>query len=274
MFRTRLLSGIVLVIIIAIMNICGGYVMGIVLIPVALQGLFEFYRSVGVTSTDKGKHGVHEIIGYIGAVVYFIVSYVTDSRRLHMLFLVIVLVFVSMLAVYVFSFPNINGDTIMKAFYGFMYVPVMLWFIMLTRDLQGGEFLVWLIYISSWIRDTCAYCSGMLLGKHRLAPILSPKKSVEGAVGGVIGSAIVAALYIYFVNNYSNMSINPIHAMIICSLGAVVSQIGDLSASAFKRNNDIKDYGKIIPGHGGILDRFDSVIFTAPMIYFLAALLS
>lgn len=131
-----------------------------------------------------------------------------------------------------------------------------------------------MIFISSWICDTCAYVVGMLFGKHKLAPVLSPKKSIEGALGGVAGSALVGAVYGYFVVEpaISGQQVTWIF-LLISMVGAVISQVGDLAASAIKRNHDIKDYGKLIPGHGGVMDRFDSVIFTAPMIYFLAVLL-
>ena len=102
-----------------------------------------------------------------------------------------------------------------------------------------------------------------------MAPVLSPKKSVEGAVGGVAGAALLGVIYAFAVNGGNSV---PQFAL-ICAAGAVISMIGDLAASAIKRDKGIKDYGTLIPGHGGILDRFDSVIFTAPVIYFLHLLL-
>ena len=135
-------------------------------------------------------------------------------------------------------------------------------------------YFVWVIFISSWISDTCAYCVGMLFGKHKLAPILSPKKSIEGSIGGIAGSALVGALFGYFIVEQviTEQQVTWIFAL-IGAIGSVVSQIGDLAASAIKRNYEIKDYGNLIPGHGGIMDRFDSVLVTAPMIYFLFTLL-
>lgn len=109
------------------------------------------------------------------------------------------------------------------------------------------------------------------MGKHKLAPKLSPKKSVEGAVGGVAGAALLTVIYCLVFKEA--MGIDTSHIIILAAIsavGALVSMVGDLTASAIKRNYGIKDYGTLIPGHGGILDRFDSVIFTAPMIYFLA----
>ena len=108
-----------------------------------------------------------------------------------------------------------------------------------------------------------AYFAGRALGKHKLAPVLSPKKSVEGSVGGVLGALLLGALYAYLI------SLPIVETALICAFTSIISQFGDLFASAIKRNHEIKDYGNLIPGHGGILDRFDSVIITAPFIYVL-----
>ena len=148
----------------------------------------------------------------------------------------------------------------LAAFFGVFYVAVMLSYIYQTRILPGGVFQVWLVFICAWGCDTCAYCVGMLIGKHKMAPKLSPKKSVEGGIGGIAGAALIAVLYALAINHWG-------------TAGGAISQIGDLAASAIKRNHDIKDYGKLIPGHGGILDRFDSIIFTAPIIFYLSVLL-
>lgn len=159
----------------------------------------------------------------------------------------------------------------MTASFGMVYVGVMLSYIYQTRVLPGGAFLVWLIFLCSWGCDTCAYCVGVLIGKHKMAPVLSPKKSIEGAVGGVLGAALLGAIYAAATGAYNpNPAHTPLIYAIICGVGALVSMVGDLAASAIKRQENIKDYGTLIPGHGGILDRFDSVIFTAPVIYALA----
>ena len=143
----------------------------------------------------------------------------------------------------------------------------MLSYVYQTRMLPGGAYIVWLIFLCSWGCDTCAYCVGMLIGKHKMAPVLSPKKSIEGAVGGVVGAALLGV--IYAAASQGKIA----EYALICGVGALISMVGDLAASAIKRNQNIKDYGKLIPGHGGILDRFDSVIITAPVIYYLAKLI-
>ena len=135
---------------------------------------------------------------------------------------------------------------------------------------EYGIYLVWMVFIASWISDTFAYFTGMLLGKHKLAPVLSPKKSIEGSIGGIAGSALAGALFGYLFSTQVSQEVNlTVVCAVLGALGSVISQIGDLAASGIKRNYEIKDYGKLIPGHGGIMDRFDSVIVTAPIIYFL-----
>ncbi len=115
---------------------------------------------------------------------------------------------------------------------------------------------------------------GKLIGRKKIFPVLSPKKSLEGCIGGILGAALLGWLYghFYVENAFPEKNVSLLIAL-ICGVGAVMSMVGDLAASAIKRNSEIKDYGRLIPGHGGVMDRFDSVIVTAPMIYFLALLL-
>ena len=121
--------------------------------------------------------------------------------------------------------------------------------------------MTWLVVIAAFGSDIMAYFTGYFLGKHKMAPNLSPKKTIEGAVGGVVGSAVLCGIFGYFF--YPTMMV---HCMIIGVLGGMVAEAGDLTASMFKRGMGIKDYGHLIPGHGGIMDRFDSVIFVAPAV--------
>ena len=143
----------------------------------------------------------------------------------------------------------------------------------IIRDLPHGEFYLYFIFIGAWITDTFAYFTGMLFGKHKLIPAVSPKKTIEGSIGGTIFCMIFFIGYGVLVNHLSGASIS---LWIVAAAGlvaAIVSQIGDLSMSVIKRTHGIKDYGNLIPGHGGILDRFDSMIFVAPIVYTGAALL-
>lgn len=261
MFKTRLLSGILLVAI-ALLTICSGsYVLFFTLLGVSLIGMQELYKAMGV---HQEKINLLEITGFVGAVVYY-AAMLLDFERYAMMAVIFALVMI--MFVYVFRYPVYKADQVMATFFGTIYVAVMLSFIYLTRNLPDGKFIVWLIFLCSWGCDTCAYCVGVLIGKHKMAPVLSPKKSVEGAVGGVAGAALLGSVYAWATQG------QVLEYAVICAVGALISMVGDLAASAIKRNQGIKDYGKLIPGHGGILDRFDSVIFTAPVIYFLSVLI-
>lgn len=261
MFKTRLISGIFLVIAALLTIISGGYVLFVTLLCVSLLGIQELYKAMGV---HKDGVGLLELAGYLGTILYY-ASLLLGFERYGMM--AVLLGLVLLMFVYVFTYPKYEADQVMSAFFGIVYVAVMLSFIFLTRNLEGGKFLVWLIFLCSWGCDTCAYCVGMLIGKHKMAPVLSPKKSVEGAVGGVVGAAALGAIY-------AAVTHGPIvEYAVICAVGALISMVGDFAASAIKRNRGIKDYGKLIPGHGGILDRFDSVIFTSPIIFYLAKMI-
>lgn len=261
MFKTRLISGIVLVIIALATIISGSWILFFTLLAVSLIGMRELYKVMKVSDEHVT---VLELVGYLGAVLYYI-AMKADFGNYGTMAIIISMILI--LFVYVFGYPKYHAEQVMAAFFGVVYVAVMLSFIYLTRSLPDGKFLVWLIFLCSWGCDTCAYCVGMLIGKHKMAPVLSPKKSIEGAVGGVAGAALLGV--IYTAATQGKMA----EYALICAVGALISMVGDLAASAIKRNQNIKDYGKLIPGHGGILDRFDSVIITAPVIYYLAKMI-
>ena len=261
MFKTRLLSGILLVIIALITVITGGSLLFGVLLLISLIGMTELYKVFGIEKKAPGVRGYIFAVGYY-ALLYFKPPLPGESLNWFMMLFMGYLI--CQMAVLVFAYPKYNTQQILAGFFGVFYVAVMLSYIYQTRILPGGIFTVWLVFVCSWGCDTCAYCVGMLIGKHKMAPVLSPKKSIEGAVGGVAGAALLGV--IYAAATQGKMA----EYALICAVGALISMVGDLAASAIKRNQNIKDYGKLIPGHGGILDRFDSVIITAPVIYYLA----
>lgn len=271
MFVTRVLSSIILVVIALVTLLTGGYLLAAVLFTISLIAYGELCKACGI-HTEGQKINALECWGLLGIACYYGAVVFTDSMNAQ--FLCLFFVMMGYMFVYVFTFPKYHANQVMSAFFSFMYAPVMLAFIYQTRQLSYGIYIVWMIFISSWICDSCAYLTGITIGKHKMTPKLSPKKSIEGAVGGVIGAAVVGGLYGYFVveGAVANQEITWIFVL-IGTIGAMISQVGDLAASAIKRNHEIKDYGHLIPGHGGIMDRFDSVIFTSPMIYALALLL-
>jgi len=284
MFKTRLLSGILLVVIALATIIPGGVVLWGLLLFISFIGLGELLKVFQI------KFGsALSICAFIFSFLYYGLVYFHSMRGEAMqiclrsvlgptlpdFFLLLFMAYlICIMAIMVFAYPKFKPEQIMAAFFGFFYVVVMLSFIFQIRALPSGVFSVWLVFICSWGSDTFAYCAGMLLGKHKLAPVLSPKKSIEGAIGGVVGAALLGFVYALAINRWGHMDVNVLSFVIIGAIGGAISQIGDLAASAIKRFYDIKDYGRLIPGHGGILDRFDSVIFTAPIIYFLTVLLT
>ena len=271
MFKQRVASGIVVAVTMILFMWLGGVYLTLLLLAVSLIGMFEFYRATGVVR-DGRYIGLISGTGYAGCIVYYAVLYFAKCDLFFILFTSVAVLLV-MLAVYVFTFPALSANDTVNAFYGFFYVAVMLGFIYMTRCLEDGIWIVWLILSSSWLCDVFAYFTGMLIGKHKLAPVLSPKKSIEGSIGGIVFPTLIAGIFAYVVKDRVDVGFPMVLTFtVLTAVGAGVSQIGDLSASAVKRNHDIKDYGDLIPGHGGILDRFDSMIFVAPMIYFVAVL--
>lgn len=169
---------------------------------------------------------------------------------------------------------SMNVSQVSWGFFGALLVPYLM--LSLLRiyqmdfrpigqtDLRAGQFLVLLPLLAAWGADTCALFAGMFFGKHKLAPVVSPKKTVEGAIGGVIGGAVLVLLVALLMNATLGLKMPLWSAVVLGAVGAVLGEIGDLSFSVIKRQTGIKDYGHIFPGHGGVLDRFDSVLFVAP----------
>ncbi len=262
MFVTRLISGIVLVALSLLFICTGGDLLLAGMLVLSLIGMFELYKIFKIEKSFLGY------LGYIFCIIYYLdlrLKFCADVMVVFLGFLI------CLLAVFVFAYPKYHTHQIMAAFFGIFYVGVMLSFLYQTRMLPQGQYIVWLIFLCTWGCDTSAYCVGMLFGKHKMSPVLSPKKSIEGAVGGVVGACLFTAIYcvaisaVFKIDNLAILSL-----VVISGVGALISMIGDLAASAIKRNFEIKDYGKLIPGHGGVLDRFDSMIITAPIIYYLA----
>ena len=260
MFKTRLISGIVLVLVAMLLIIPNADVLLVGTLIISLIGMYELYR------VFKVEKSVLAMPGYLVAILFYVnckFQVLSNDMLLYMTFLIL------LLFIYVFAYPKFDAKQVMATFFGFFYVAVMLSFVPQIRYMEHGVYLTFLIFICSWGCDTSAYCVGKLIGKHKMSPILSPKKSVEGAVGGVIGAGLLSFIYCMVFSRQMNLVTDQIIFIVVASMiAALISMVGDLAASAIKRNYDIKDYGTLIPGHGGILDRFDSMIITSPIIYF------
>lgn len=265
MFWIRFRSSVILMILTVLSVVLGGNLLFAATLIISFIGMMELMRIFGVHKSVVG------VVGYLGCIVYYLLILMGYQDHLVMMFILYLLL---IMTVYVFAFPRFQTEQIVIAFFGLFYVAVMLSYIYQTRMLEGGAYLVWLIFISAWGSDTCAYLVGSKIGKHKMTPHLSPKKSVEGLIGGIVGAALIGFLFAtVFQNQITGVSHAQLAFTIIGGCGSMISQIGDLAASAIKRNHQIKDYGKLIPGHGGILDRFDSIIYTAPIVFYLATFL-
>ena len=172
----------------------------------------------------------------------------------------------------IFTNMKTNFKDIAYTFFGMAYVIGLIVFIALLRGLDNGRILVWYAIIAAWGTDTCAYLVGMRFGKHKLSKI-SPKKSVEGAIGGIVGATVLAIIYTLIMNNLYDLQYSYLYVIIATAILSIIGQIGDFAASSIKRYVDVKDYSNLIPGHGGMLDRIDSLMFIAPFAYVLFSII-
>ena len=271
MFKTRLLSGIVLVALMVVTLYFGGFVTLGMAAFISIVGIYELMRIPN--NNLKALHAVVQIF----TVIYYVLlgaGYTFESYGYYYLLLLTLLLMVLM-CFYVFAYPKYQLADVMLPMFAFIYVTVMLSYIFQVRFLPNGGAFVVLVFLSAWGNDTCAYCVGVLFGKHKMSPKLSPKKSVEGFIGGILGAALLGIGYAFLYGKITGEEVTTtlvVAFAAICGVGGMISVVGDLAASAIKRQYGIKDYGKLIPGHGGILDRIDSMIMTAPIVYYLVTL--
>lgn len=269
MLKTRVLSSIVGLILIIGAIVISKETFAIAVFLLALLGIHEYYSSMN----NIGYRPVKPV-GYILCLIILFpgniesiakdISIVRDNRIL--LFIIFAFIFI-LFTLPVFKYGKYNVTDISITLYGIFYVIFLFLFTVLIRNLEHGSFFIWFVLIGAWSTDTFAYFIGKKFGTKKIAPQLSPNKTVEGSISGVIGSILVTSLYgIYLQRHISYIPFY--HYLLIGLLCGIISQVGDLVASSTKRYTNVKDFGKIIPGHGGVLDRFDSVLLTAPVVYF------
>ncbi|MCA0384149.1 MAG: phosphatidate cytidylyltransferase [Firmicutes bacterium] len=252
----RTISAIIALPLLFYILLTGGPVLKIATFVVSIIGLFEFYRAF------SKKEKPISWVGYAMTILLFL-GFFGDFSKDYFTFVVSLGLF-TLLGLVVFSKGSLNGAMI--TFTGFFYVAFSLSHMILISDLDDN-FFIWYPFIIAFLSDTFAYLTGKLLGKTKLIPSVSPNKTVEGSLGGVIGSVLFSFLFaMVFKPEFQ------FYAIIMGLTGSILSQIGDLIASKIKRLYDIKDFGNIMPGHGGVLDRFDSVIVTLPLVYYFMIL--
>lgn len=252
--------------VVAIIIFANNYIIDIVVAIIAIISLHEYFNAI------SKKANPVRWIGYISCIsIAFIHIIPTEYLKL------IVPVTISLTSLVLFLYVilsemKVNFKDVAYTFFGIIYAPIFLMFIAVIRGMNNGEILIWYVFIAAWATDIFAYLGGKYLGKHNFSKI-SPHKTIEGCIGGIVGAAVVAIMYTYFVNQYFVLNYSYILVTILSAILSAISQIGDFAASSIKRYVDIKDYGELIPGHGGMLDRIDSLLFIAPFAYILFTLL-
>lgn len=272
MLKDRLLIGFVGSVFVCFVLLSQNIMLNIAISVIALMGLTEIYSAMGYFK----KNIPLTVFGYIAGISILFFNISTDFNNEPMLQGVMLTIFIYvtvLLAYMVITFPKTSISDVSVSFVSVVYVVLFLSHLILLRKGTDGKFIIWIPFIIAWLSDTMAFTFGKLFGKHKLIPTVSPKKTIEGAVGGIIGGALFMLVYAFICAYFADKSVNYLNVTLIGVIGSALSQFGDLAASCIKRENNIKDFGNILPGHGGILDRFDSVIVVAPFVYYIMMVL-
>lgn len=276
--KTRIISGLAMAPLL-ILVVLGGPCITILCFIIALMGIHEFFngfRKMGA----RPSYLVAAVSVMLLYALHLIYEYCFGTQPDASWYLLWLFISVLMCLIYLFKIEERRLEDAMATLTGIVYIGFFSYHAVMTESFFGGgtgvislhASPVWLILITAFCTDIFAYFGGYFLGKHKLCPVISPKKTIEGSVCGTAGSIIFCMIFGYF---FPLGSVSDLWEYAVIGLaGGIISQFGDLTASIFKRKMGIKDYGALIPGHGGIMDRFDSVLFTAPMVYYVLYILS
>lgn len=224
-----------------------------------LAGLFELYTLLNKNG-KKSMTYPGMIFGWLVAFSFFS----DDGQSIYFFMVAFVMV---LLVLKLFSKQPLQ-DTVEETantFFGVLYFALLLSYLIFLRKDDDGRQLIFMLFLITWFGDTFAYYIGSAVGKHPLAPTISPKKSIEGTIGGLLGSVIASLIAHY----WFFPSVSVLNAVILGLAAGAAGQVGDLCESMLKRNLKVKDSGFLVPGHGGLLDRLDSILFSAPVFYYL-----
>ena len=267
--KTRILSGLIMLPLLVFI-ILRGWVLYAGCFALTLLAVYEFYR--GFKELDiKPSYpiAVGSTILLYGLGVLGSVGTENSTSFFSSMFTFMIWIFLTVLAclLYLFKIEERKLEDAMATLVGIFYVVFFCYHLAMLGMIPVLSIAVWLVVITAFGTDICAYFAGVTMGKHKLCPVISPKKTWEGAIGGVLGSMILCLIFgLIFMKGAIAL------CLIVGFLGSIVSMFGDLTASIFKRKMGIKDYGNLIPGHGGIMDRFDSILFTAPLVYYVVVI--
>lgn len=268
----RFLTGAVLVaILIPVFIFYDTITIPVVFALIAVTAMYETAKCVGIA--DKKHLSVTVPACLISAILPFYQYFLGDNGRPVILAAAALIVF-TVYALSVFGVIKRPLAPMTHFLTMLVYVSGAAVSVVAVASGENGGFILLFLFLGSWLTDTFAYLCGTLFGRHKLIPKVSPKKTVEGSVGAVVFTLVFFALYGVLVASVTELTPDYAALMLTGFMVSILSQIGDLNASFIKRTYGIKDYGNIFPGHGGVLDRFDSVIAIAPVIYILSLVLT
>lgn len=258
------LLGFPLVLIILIFG--NNIVVDVALAIIALLAMNEYFNAISKVAKPV------KWIGYLSCVSIAIIHLVPKEYLQMIVVLTIPIILLILFATVIATEMKISFKDIAYTFIGIFYIVFFTMFVALIDGMENGKILIWYTIIAAWGTDIFAYFVGRLFGKHKITKV-SPKKSLEGCIGGTIGAILIMLLYTYIANTYFEVDYSYLFIAGIGLILSLIGQIGDLAASSIKRYVDIKDFSNLIPGHGGMLDRIDSLIFLAPFAYAFFTLL-
>ena len=259
-------------------RITSGFIVGLVLIVILL---IPYNIITGLLFTLIAIVGMHEYLGaiskvckpvkwvaYLSCAVVSIPSFISNQELPKILMYSIPFVLLILFSQVIATDMKTTFKDMAYTLLGICYISTFLMFLTMIDKMQNGKILLGYIFIASWGTDVFAYCIGKRFGKHKFSKV-SPKKSIEGCIAGTIGATILALIYTLILNKGFSFEYSYIIVGILGIVLSLIGQLGDFSASCIKRYVDIKDYSNLLPGHGGMLDRIDSVLFIAPFAYML-----
>ncbi len=264
---SRIISALILFPLVVVLLIFGNvYVIDVAFSIVALMAMNEYFNAF------KEKANPVKWIGYISCLLIALIHVIPVEKVAQIIGIGMPTVLLILFAQVIITNMKTTYNDIAITFFGICYIVGFTMFLPLLLGRTDGKKLIWYIVFFAWGTDVFAYVVGKLIGKHKFSKV-SPNKSIEGCIGGTIGAMLLGLIYTYVLSKLYNLGI-PYGA--IASIGialSVIGQIGDFAASSIKRYTGIKDFSNLIPGHGGMLDRIDSVIFIAPFAYFLLTII-
>jgi len=259
--KARWISGIIIAIVVVLTAAAGGVLLQIFCLGLSVLALREYLKAL-----DLEKSPLVPVI-YAVDVIFFIVLTPLHFKAIG---LCVFIAFLFAAIILILRYPQVPFKDLAELVFAFVYISAGLGYLMLARKLSGGVWILLLIYGCSLLGDVFGYIVGKKYGKHHMTPLLSPNKTYEGLAGEVIGVTVVALIYgLLFQSKMTDYQMPVLLCLISGFAGSLISVVGDLLASAVKRQYGIKDFGNLIPGHGGILDRIDSVLLTAPFVTYL-----